>query len=352
MARVGHIAESHLESPIAQIEGSRFVGHERPDLSLGPVPDASQDRLARFGVGADHNQRHDRQPSARPGNRFRPVSWEAARAWHLVRPLVYYLIEDFAPPEMAVGAEVLDFSAGLGDLSRYLVASGAASVVATVPEPDTPRPDAGVEWRAGIAAGQIVSSFDPATFDLAMARMVFQFPTWEGDAADPDTLTEEFAAVVRPGGRLVIAFHEFLPFQPVLGHPEPPSVEDLLEHADPGRAALVRYLGLPPREGPSGESGFGLKVPMLVTTLQGHGFDIETADHPEPFTFPTHLDDLEDDALAALGNQVMAVKRKYLVESGVGVYERPGAIKEMLVELGKLYAFVTWPIVRIVARRR
>jgi len=280
------------------------------------------------------------------------VSWEAARAWHLVRPLVYYLIEDFVPPEMALGAEVLDFSAGLGDLSSYLVASGAASVVATVPEPEAPRSESGVEWRPNVAAGQVASSFDPASFDLATARMVFQFPTWEGDAADPDTLTEEFAAVVRPGGRLVVAFHEFLPFEPILGHPEPPSIDDLLALADPGRAALVRYLGLPPREGPFGESGFGLKVPMLVTTLQSHGFDVEIADHPEPFTFPTHIDDLDGDALAALGEQVMAMKRKYLVERGVGVYERPGVIREMLVELGKMYAFVTWPIVRIVARRR
>lgn len=267
-----------------------------------------------------------------------------------MRYLVYYLVEDFVPTQMAHGTDAIDFSAGLGDLSRYLLASGARSVMATLPETEVPLGD-DIEWRGGIAAGQLGDAFAPASFDLATARMVFQFPTWEGDAADPDTLTEEFARILRPGGRLVLAFHEFAGFEEVPSPGPQPDVDAMLAGADSGRAALVRYLGLPPREGPSGESGFGLKVPMLVTTLQGHGFDIETAEHPEPFTFPNLADTLGDEELEALGRRVMAVKRRYLA-SPIPPYERPGVIREMLVELSSLFDFVTWPIVRIVARRR
>lgn len=71
-----------------------------------------------------------------------------------MRPLVYYLREDFIPPAMAAGRDVLDCSAGLGDLSRYLAESGASSVIATMPEARTPPTMAamsdGLEaWRQG-----------------------------------------------------------------------------------------------------------------------------------------------------------------------------------------------------------
>ena len=267
-----------------------------------------------------------------------------------MRNLVYYLVEDFVPPSMAKGSDALDFSAGLGDLSRYLLDSGARSVVATLPEKEVPFDDQ-IRWEGGIAAGQLGAAFPPSSFELATARMVFQFPTWEGDAADPDTLTEEFAHILRPGGRLVVAFHEFAGFEEIPSSGPSPDVESMLATTDSGRAALVRYLGLPPREGPSGESGFGLKVPMLVTTLQSHGFDIETADHPEPFTFPNLADGVSEEELAELGRTVIGVKRRYLA-APITPYERPGVIREMLVELSTLFDFVTWPIVRIVARRR
>jgi hypothetical protein len=278
------------------------------------------------------------------------LSWETSRSWHLIRPLVYYLVEDFVPPEMASGARAIDFSAGLGDLAHYLVVVGAESVVATLPHDAAPSDDR-VSWRTGVTAGRIAISFEPSSFDLATARMVFQFPTWEGDAADPDTLADEFSRILRPRGRLVIAFHEFQPFEQVPATGPPPSVDEMLQGAEPGRAALVRYLGLPPREGPSGESGFGLKVPMLVSTLQNHGFDIETADHPEPFTFPFDVDHMPEGTLTELGDRVMAVKRRHLIQQMTD-YERPARIRGMLEELAGLFSFVTWPIVRIVARRR
>jgi Methyltransferase domain len=279
------------------------------------------------------------------------MSWETTRSWHLVRPLVYYLIEDFVAPEMVRGIDILDFSAGLGDLSSYMSSAGARRVVSTTPGTDPPgRPE--LDWRTGIAAGRLATSLQPESFDMVVARMVLQFPTWEGDAADPDTLTDEFVTLLRPGGLLVVAFHEFIPFESLPPQNGPPDVEAMLEGADPPRAALVRYLGLPPREGPSGESGFGLKVPMVVTTLQSRGFDIEVADHPEPFTFPAHLETMTESQLVELGDQVMSLKRRYLGESGIDSYQRPRVLREMLGELSSLFEFVTWPIVRIVGRRR
>lgn len=268
-----------------------------------------------------------------------------------MRPLVYYLVENFLPLELVEGSSALDFSAGLGDLSRYMVRAGARSVTATMPESDAREGDQ-VDWVTGVSAGRIASTLGANQFDLAVARMVFQFPTWEGDAADPDSLAAEFAEILRPNGRLVIAVHDFVPFEEVPAPGPPPTVEEMLAGADPSRAQMIRFLGLPPREGPMGESGFGLKTPMLVTTLQNQGFDIEVADHPEPFTFPLIPDVIHDAEIAHLGAEAMELKRRHLVVSGRSPYELPAAIRAMLIELRSLYRFTTWPVVRIVARRR
>jgi SAM-dependent methyltransferase len=283
------------------------------------------------------------------------VSWEDQRSWHLIRPLVYYLREDFIPPAMAAGSDVLDFSAGLGDLSQYLVDCGASTVTATLP--DTGAPEAGglVRWLEGVDATSIKDRLTGSSFDIAAARMVFQFPTWEGDRADPDTMVEQFAQVLRPGGRLVIAFHQFRAFEPVPARGDPPTADEALDSATGDLANLarvVRYLGLPPREGPMGETGFGLKIPMLVTTLQTHGFDIETADHPEPFTLPLHLDALDEDEILDLGRRVMELKARYLANPDQSPYDRPGTVRRMLIELREVVEFVAWPIVRVVARLR
>lgn len=279
------------------------------------------------------------------------MSWELNRAWHLVRPLVYYLMEDLVDPAWAKGADILDFSAGLGDLSEYLLSCGASSVVATRPESEVPSSRGGIKWRGDIAAGSVASSFEIDSFDLAVARMVFQFPTWEGDRADPDSMAEEFASVLKPGGRLVLAFHEFVSFEAVPSPGPSPSVEELLAGDDrTGIHHIVRYLGLPPREGPFGETGFGLKVPMLVTTLQSRGFAIEIADHPEPFTMPVRLDTYHDADLTELGERVMEVKRRYLSDPSLGHYDRPASVRQMLLELDSMFEFAVWPIVRIVAR--
>lgn len=266
-----------------------------------------------------------------------------------MRWLVYYLLEDLVPPNMVAGADILDFSAGLGDLSAYMAASGARSVTATRPEPEAGDVHPGVEWLTRVAAGNLVDSVGERSFDLAVARMVFQFPTWEGDRADPDTMCAEFASVLRPGGRLVVAFHEFVGLE---GHPhmgELPDVSTVIE-SNPELGAVVRYLNLPPREGPLGQTGFGLKVPMFVSSLAANGFMIEMADNPEPFTFPTALGDMSDDEMASLGKTVMALKSEFLAQVS-NRYDRPGRIRELLVELGRIMPHVAWPIARVVARR-
>lgn len=282
------------------------------------------------------------------------MSWEEQRSWHLIRPLVYYLREDFIAPAQAEGHDVLDFSAGLGDLSRYLLDCGARSVTATVPDDGAPESDDGIRWVDRVGAADISERLAGSKFDLAAARMVFQFPTWEGDHADPDTMVEQLAGVLRPRGRLVIAFHQFRAFEPVPARGDPPDADRVLQEAEGELARLariVRYLGLPPREGPLGETGFGLKIPMLVTTLQSHGFDIEVADHPEPFTLPLALEERTDTELEDLGEQVMRLKASYLGDPDESPYQRPGRLRQMLVELSGLMELVAWPIVRVVARR-
>jgi SAM-dependent methyltransferase len=281
------------------------------------------------------------------------MSWEDLRSWDSIRPLVYFLAEDFIPAAMAFGRDVLDFSAGLGDLSRYLLESGAASVTATTPDASPPEGTEGVSWLTGVAAGNIAEHVHGASFDLIAARMVFQFPTWEGDRADPDTMAEEFGRLLRPGGRLVLAFHQFEAFESLAPGKGLESIDRMLDEAT-GRLAdlarVVRFLGLPPREGPSGETGFGLKVPMLVTTLQSRGYSIEVADHPEPFTFPLGIEHMSESELESLGARVMEIKRRHLADLPIDPYQRPEVVRRMLDEIGELMDFVTWPIVRIVAR--
>lgn len=266
-----------------------------------------------------------------------------------MRWLVYYLKEDLVPPDMVAGADVLDFSAGLGDLSEYMARWGARSVTATRPEQVPGEVIEGVDWVTGVAAGNVVDSLAGRDFDLIVARMVFQFPTWEGDRADPDTMLEEFAAVLRPGGRLVAAFHEFVPLE---GHPataDVPEVDSVLEER-PELAAVVRYLSLPPREGPIGQTGFGLKVPMFISSMVSKGFALEAASHPEPFTFPTEIAQLSDAEVDHLGDQVMALKERWLAHP-LDPYEVPSLLRRMSVELAAIMPHVSWPIVRIVARR-
>ncbi|REK12243.1 MAG: class I SAM-dependent methyltransferase [Actinobacteria bacterium] len=264
-----------------------------------------------------------------------------------MRWLVYYLLEDLVPPDMAAGADILDFSAGLGDLSLYMEEAGARSVLATRPEPEPG--DADVDWVTEVAAGNLVERMEGRRFDVAVARMVFQFPTWEGDRADPDTMLAEFSDVLRPGGRLVVAFHEFVAVEEEPYGVEIPDVEEVLT-ARPELARVVRYLNLPPREGPLGQTGFGLKVPMFISSLVSNHFVPESASHVEPFTFPLDLSEMSDAQVEQLGRDVMEMKKRRLAWVP-DPYDRPARIRTLLAELSPVMPHVAWPVVKIVARR-
>ena len=89
--------------------------------------------------------------------------WERQRHWPLMRPFVYYLTENFIESAWVTGKRVVDFSAGLGDLSSYMAGLGPTRLIATVPEPElaNPAPIDGVEWRPGVLASHIAESLEP-----------------------------------------------------------------------------------------------------------------------------------------------------------------------------------------------
>ncbi len=67
-------------------------------------------------------------------------TWELQRRWETVRYLVYYLVENLVPPELIPGADIIDFSVGLGDLSAHMAGHAPRSLIATSPEAADPPP--------------------------------------------------------------------------------------------------------------------------------------------------------------------------------------------------------------------
>ena len=294
-----------------------------------------------------------------------------------MRPFVYYLTENFLPPEWVAGRRVVDFSTGLGDLAAYSVQHGAASVVATVPEADPPGPPtAGVDLRAGVLASRISERLEPESVDVFCARMVFQFPRWEDEGVDADVMLRQIATVLAPGGRVVVASHAFFPLQNYdslqderdserllnrlvdLAAGAPRDVHEILtEEAQrvSGLTEMVRYLGLPPRESSTGSTGYGLRVPALVSSFIDAGLTVDVVDDVEPFTFPLGVwERFDDDAdgVRRLGSAVFDIKRRWLTDDRFGdVYGRPALIRRMLQEIRWLVPIVWTPIVRIVAHR-
>ncbi|HEX9644191.1 MAG TPA: hypothetical protein VGC11_09370 [Acidimicrobiia bacterium] len=302
--------------------------------------------------------------------------WERERRWPLMRPFVYYLVENFVSPEWVMGKRVVDFSAGLGDLTRHLRSLRPSSLLATYPEPAPPSHDDGDEVRYGVLASRIADSLEPDSVDLFCARMVFQFPRWEDEQVDIDVMLEQIHRVLAPGGRIAVASHAFFPLQTYPSLDDEEDSDDLLERLVElaagaphdvheilteeaqrltGLTELVRYLGLPPRESPSGETGYGLRVPALVNSFVRAGFELDLVEDVEPFTYPLgvweRFDD-EPDAVRGLGAQVFAVKRRVLTApANRDPYQRPELVRQMLREVRWLTPIVWVPIVRVVARR-
>jgi hypothetical protein len=293
-----------------------------------------------------------------------------------MRPFVYYLVENFVRPEWVTGRRVVDFSTGLGDLSDYLLSCDPATLVATVPEMEPPPERDGIQTQGGVLASRIVESFPEGSIDLFCARMVFQFPRWEDEQVDVDVMLEQISRVLAPGGRIVIATHTFFPLQTLsslenehdsevlldrlvsLAAGAPADVHEILtEEAQrlTGLTELVRYLGLPPRESPMGETGYGLRVPALVDSFVRAGFRLEIVDDIEPFTYPLGVWEMferQPAEMAQLGAAVFEIKRRWLTDDRYeDPYARPGLLRGMLQEIRWLVPIVRVPIVRVVASR-
>ena len=297
-------------------------------------------------------------------------SWELQRNWDIVRYLVYYLVEDLISPELIPGKDVIDFSAGLGDLSEYIYTQAPKSLLATSPDdvsvPTNLQGRPGIAFLAKLRASQIREKIPAASADLFVARMVFQFPTEEQDHIDVDGMLTQIYDVLRPGGRLIIASHEFM----LLDDPREDqelSVEEYLEILPAyygGRSAerihglieLIRSIGIPPREGVHGQTGFGLKGLMAIDSFVRCGFQIESAAEIEDFTFPVGISSELMQRRAyyrQLANKVFAIKRAHInCPEFADKYKRPGVLKTILKQINQLHPFVTVPIFKIQAVKK
>ncbi len=290
-----------------------------------------------------------------------------------MRPFVYYQRENFIPEGLIEGRDVIDYSAGLGDLSAYASSLGPLSLIATVPEEGAPCPPLlpdSVEWVTGVSADRIGELLPAESADVILARMVIQFPTVESDAVDVDQILVQMRGVLRTAGSMVITTHSFFSLPRFNG--DHSLVDDYLAAVEAdvlplldaksaftrgiaretaGLVELVRYLDLPPREGPLGQTGFGLKIPMLVNSAVAQGFTVNSVEEIEPFTYPTGLQESfadNTDAMIELGDRVMSIKRRYLTSvEARDPYQRPAVLARMIAEIRRLLPVTTVPIVRL-----
>lgn len=295
-----------------------------------------------------------------------------------MRSFVYYQRENFIPEGLVEGREVIDFSAGLGDLSNYVASLGPSSLIATAPEEHAPRPSLlpdSVEWMTGVGANRIAELLPEESADLILARMVIQFPTVESDAVDVDQILLQMRGVLSTGGSIVMTTHSYFSLPQLGGDPSrvgdqlaavEADVLPLLDAKDAftrgvaqetvGLIELVRYLDLPPRDGPFGQTGFGLKIPMLVNSVVAQGFTLDSVEEIEPFTYPIGLrESIADNAesVIELGEQVMAIKRRNLTSAEArDPYLRPAVLARMIAEIRELLPVTTVPIVRLCVTKK
>jgi SAM-dependent methyltransferase len=297
-------------------------------------------------------------------------NWELEHEWSIVRYLVYYLLENLVPAELIPGKDVIDFSAGLGDLSLYMAQQGANSVISTAPDsssaPSELLDNKQIAFQNQIPASQISAKLANDSADLFVARMVFQFPTQEGDRIDVDGMLAQIYDLLRPGGRLIIASHQYTELDRQVKATWQDPIESYFDklrstYADPYKAyldgliELVTTIGIPPREGNHGQSGFGLKPLMTADSFIQAGFEIERAAEIEDFTFPIGLSQEvkeRPDYYSALSKKVFAAKQKAIQQASYeDKYLRPQVLREILTTINHLHPFVTIPIFAIQARK-
>lgn len=292
------------------------------------------------------------------------ATWELQRRWEIVRYLVYYLMEDLVPAELVRGKDVLDFSAGLGDLSAYMAEHGPRSLTATSPD-KAPRPaqlPASAQHLNGVPAERIAGRLPAASVDLFVARMVFQFPTVEEHRIDVDGMLAQVYQVLRPGGRVIVCSHQYTELDPHMETTWQEPIQDYFqrllaahkdEHGDylAAMIELIQTIGIPPREGSHGQTGFGLKSSMAVDSFVQAGFRIEQVAELEEFTFPVGLSRelaAREAYYADLAQRVYAIKqRRILSPEFADKYRRPQILRAILDEINQLHPFVTMPIFSI-----
>lgn len=294
------------------------------------------------------------------------ATWELQRRWETVRYLVYYLVENLVPPALIPGADIIDFSSGLGDLSAYMAAHDPRSLTATSPEASDPPPHLPVNAShlEDVPADQIAARLPAASADLFVARMVFQFPTVEDHHIDMDGMLAQVYQVLRPGGRLIICSHQYTELDPHIEAAWPEPVDAYFErllaahhgaHHDylAGLIELIQTIGIPPREGSHGQTGFGLKPSMAIDSFVRAGFRIERAAELEEFTFPIGLSrELAErsDYYAELAEKVFAIKERHIQRPAFAdKYQRPQVLRAILTEINQMHPFVTIPIFSIQA---
>jgi SAM-dependent methyltransferase len=298
------------------------------------------------------------------------TSWELQRNWDIVRYLVYYLVEDLVPADLIPDRDVIDFSGGLGDLSEYIYTHRPASLLTTSPDDNAPSPKLtgkpGFRFQANLQAGEINKKIPSGSADLFIARMVFQFPTDEKDRIDVDGMLAQIHDILRPGGRLIMCSHEFTQLD---DHPDDREfpfdayLESLASHQAgqsteriQGLIEMIQSIGIPPREGVHGQTGFGLKALMAVDSFVRCGFQIESAAEIEDFTFPVGISQdfhQRPEYYRDLAEQVFIIKRRYISSPEfANKYARPTILKQILKEINQLHPFVTVPIFRIQAISR
>jgi SAM-dependent methyltransferase len=293
------------------------------------------------------------------------TSWELQRHWDIVRYLVYYLIEDLVPPGLIPDKDVIDFSAGLGDLSTYIYSQKPRSLTATSPGDFIPIALANkseIDFIPHVPAKALSQKLLPDSADLFVARMVFQFPTDQRDAIDVDGMLNQIYKILRPGGELIICSHEFTQIGDAVEEDWDLPLEDYLATL-PGRYTgvelertrglieMIKTIGLPPREGVHGQTGFGLKGIMAIDSFVQAGFKIKSAGEIEDFTFPvgisTDFSERRED-YQILAKKVFAIKKQYILSTQFeDKYTRTSVLKTILQEINKLHDFVSVPIFKI-----
>jgi SAM-dependent methyltransferase len=296
---------------------------------------------------------------------FKMTSWELQRNWDIVRYLVYYLIEDLVPPGLISGKDVIDFSAGLGDLSTYLYSHNPRSLTATSPDdfiPEVFADKAKIDFIPHVPANALLQKLLPNSADLFVARMVFQFPTDQRDAIDVDGILAQIHEILRPGGELIICSHEFtqlgdtaeedwgLPLEDYLAA-LPDRYTGVQQEKTRGLIEMIKAIGLPPREGVHGQTGFGLKGIMAIDSFVQAGFKIKSAGEIEDFTFPVGIStdfNTRREYYQILAKKVFAIKQQYILSPQFeNKYTRTSVLKTILREINQLHNFVSVPIFKI-----